>query len=270
MGRPLLIFQFCFSWLARPGDAQRDDRNAADQAVDADGVGRLFRHDPREQAGEALKKAKEAAEELGDKIAESPITKKAADTAEKVGAVVLDKGGKAIDKAADLAEEVGEQVLDKGGKLLERLKDTAEDVGGKIIKKSEELYDKAQKAAAEEQAGDDLVDQADKATADSGAQLDDLMEKAKKMAEEPPAKPKSKLEDSLLDEKDDFWAKAQRYSEGDYHNEGARKKDGEISITNAEPAEKPKNEGKVKGFEDLDGDGDEIIDDAIVVDDDDD
>ena len=66
---------------------------------------------------------------------------------------------------------------------------------------------------------------------------------------------------SLLDGKDDFFSKANQYADGDY---GAFD-DGKPKIVKnedvVEPLQKP---GKAAGFEDLDGDGDEIIDDAIM------
>ena len=63
---------------------------------------------------------------------------------------------------------------------------------------------------------------------------------------------------------DSFFDKAQRYADGDYHDEGGK----EMQIKK-DPDYKPREkEGKVRGFEDLDGDGDEIIDDAIIDEDD--
>jgi hypothetical protein len=70
------------------------------------------------------------------------------------------------------------------------------------------------------------------------------------------------VKDSLLEGKDDFFEKAKRFAEGDYRNEG--KKTGDMKMEK-NPDYKPKKDGgKATGFDDLDGDGDEIIDDAII------
>jgi hypothetical protein len=66
---------------------------------------------------------------------------------------------------------------------------------------------------------------------------------------------------------DSFFDKAERYASGDYADEGTPA--GKDVTIRKDPDYKPKeNTGKVKGFDDLDGDGDEIIDDAILDDDD--
>ena len=69
------------------------------------------------------------------------------------------------------------------------------------------------------------------------------------------------LEKSTLEGKDDFFAKADRYARGDFQKEGA------INIVDAEktePVEKEPFKGDIHGFDDADGDGDPLIDDAII------
>ena len=72
------------------------------------------------------------------------------------------------------------------------------------------------------------------------------------------------LEKSTLEGKDDFFAKAERFAEGDYHNEG----EGTVRILDSKekeaPQEKEPFKGDIHGFEDTDGDGDPLIDDAII------
>ena len=65
---------------------------------------------------------------------------------------------------------------------------------------------------------------------------------------------------SLLDDKDDFWSKADKYADGDYSMGKAQ------IIKNTTPESDDKLDlDPLKGFEDGDGDGNEIIDDAIIV-----
>ena len=80
------------------------------------------------------------------------------------------------------------------------------------------------------------------------------------------------LKKGALDTKDSFFEKAARFADGDYHNEGAPRPEGEISITDAPEGYVAKNkqgDTPLPGFEDSDGDGNELIDDATIVEDDD-
>ena len=105
---------------------------------------------------------------------------------------------------------------------------------------------------------------------------EDLSEKLKEQTDDFDVPRETKMgydnaKGSLLDGQDDFFAKADRFARGDYHNTGKDPADevieeGNIEIRQNPDYVKPVNEGKVKGFEDLDGDSDEIIDDAIILD----
>ena len=180
------------------------------------------------KVGNMASKAADSAKKAGQKIAKNPVVEKAADISEKVGAKVLDVGEDLVEKGKDVSEKVGEQVL--------KAKD-------KIVKKAKEI------------------------TADLGEKLDATIEKAEKMAAEEKANPTPEFAEtpldasgSLLDGKDDFFSKAAAYSEGDH---GAFS-EGKIEITTPTPDPVVK-EIKAAGFTDLDGDGDEITDDAIVI-----
>ena len=82
----------------------------------------------------------------------------------------------------------------------------------------------------------------------------------------------------MLDDKDDFFARAEKYAAGDYHGTGKTNTPPppapeEDSVLELLPLPDDKKEsgsfsGEVKGYEDLDGDGDPVIDDAIIVEDD--
>ncbi len=178
--------------------------------------------------GNIVDKGKEAWDDISEKVGESEIVKKAADISEDVGEKILDAGEGFMDKAKDVSESIGEKVLD--------------------VK-------------------DDLMDKARDLTSDLSEKLDDTIEKAQKMEAEEAAIPKKDFADetldtggSLLDGTDDFFEKASRYADGDYS--GALEGKTEI-IEPIEPVEK-KPPAKAAGFEDLDGDGNEMIDDAII------
>ncbi|MBK8491817.1 MAG: hypothetical protein IPL49_13250 [Saprospirales bacterium] len=197
----------------------------------------------------------------------NPLLKKAASTAEKVGEKVLDAGDKAMEKASELAEKVGEQLKTKGEDMLHTFKGAAE----KASDKFEALFDKAQEEAAKEEAESSIVKDAKKTIDETTSQMEDFMSKAKEFTDEPP-KTSPNLGKSELAGKDDFFEKAKRFAEGDYHGTGKKTEEGKITLSE-DPTHEPKkkdNGGAIKGFDDLDGDGDHLIDDAIIDDGDDD
>lgn len=98
----------------------------------------------------------------------------------------------------------------------------------------------------------------------------DLEEKMRKKDEEAEAKlknPKHKLGDDLLSSYDSLFEKAKSFNDRfeknvkDRFNLGDNDK---IKITEVEPPKKDDTPTKIHGFEDLDGDGDPIFDDAIL------
>ncbi|MCB0644697.1 MAG: hypothetical protein KDC44_23795, partial [Phaeodactylibacter sp.] len=84
-----------------------------------------------------------------------------------------------------------------------------------------------------------------------------------KMEDRPASKINPKLTKSPLDGTDDFFAKAARFADGDYHNSGKPKPEGEITLSESDAPEEPLaiDNRKAAGFEDADGDGNEIVDD---------
>ncbi len=151
----------------------------------------------------------------------------------------------AKDKLKDVSERVGKEVLDKGGKLLDRAAEKGADLKGKL----DELADKADAAVKREE-------------------MDEQIRKAKEAAEVAAARAKSfnyKEEkrdagDSLLSGTDSFFDRADRFAKGDYHDDGGK----QIKISKDPDHTPRKKEGTLPGFEDRDGDGDELIDDAII------
>lgn len=207
-----------------------------------------------EKAQEGKEKIKDWASETYEKMQDSPIVEKAGEISEKVGEKILGKDKENLRKAQETTEKVGEKVIETGKVALEKGKDISEKVGEKVI-----------------EAKDKIVEKAKEVTEKLGEKLDETIKKAEKMEAEEKAKPKSEfaekpidLEDSLLDDTDDFFSKADSYAKGDYHSFST-----EPVISKQEPEKANAKEAeniKAAGFEDNDGDGDEIADDAVIID----
>ena len=131
------------------------------------------------------------------------------------------------------------------------IKDVANTIGSKVIAASSDLSDRATEVGAK------ISDK-----------LDDTVRKAEEWAAEEAAEPKYKdpnpeLGKSSLEDKDDFFAKAAAFADGRY--EDVRDPfSGKPKIVGKNEVEKPINTNPLPGFEDLDGDGNEIIDDALI------
>lgn len=183
------------------------------------------------------------------------LTDKAGNLAEKVGEQVLDAGEKLTEKAGRAAEELGSKALAKGSEALEKAKELAEDLGAKLRSARDELMKKAEEEAANSgEASKDLSER----IAKLNRRIEDAISgNNTKFADKP-----LDLGGSELDKHDSFWDKAAKFAEGDY----AAVKPTSPRISKDSPENSP-GKGSVKGFKDLDGDGDEIIDDAIIDDD---
>ena len=105
--------------------------------------------------------------------------------------------------------------------------------------------------------------------------VDRLSEKLKETAggDEVPKEPQigyDNLKKSALESKDDFFEKASRYADGDYHAFNPNADQPQIVPSEDVTSEDKKPfQGTIAGFEDHDGDGDPLIDDAIIEEDDD-
>ena len=198
-----------------------------------------------EQKEPEKEKAKTKFDELGEDVARAAgeAGKRAQEVSEKVGRRVL-----------DTSDKINERLFEEGGKLWEKAKEKGEGLMGRF----DNLVDKANEEA-EKESLDDLTEQA--------REMEDELERRVKERGS-----KSNAENLEQDRKkgplggmDSFFDKAARYAKGDYTGEDKPEK--EVTIRK-DPDYKPKeNKGKVKGFDDHDGDGDEIIDDAIIDDD---
>lgn len=169
----------------------------------------------------------------------------ALDAAAKAGAAAKERADKLAGKIGEVSEKVGGEILEKGDDILSRAAETGADMKGKF---------------------DDFVDHANQEA--EKMKMEDTVEAAKRAAERAEARARAfddkeadrDTSESTLSGTDSFFDRAARFAEGDYHNEGGK----EMTIKEDEDA-KPKPEGGlIAGFLDSDGDGDSLIDDAII------
>ena len=177
------------------------------------------------------------------------------------------------DAALDAAAKAGLAAKEQAGKLAGKIGDVSERVGAKVMQHGDVALSKAAEKGAELKGKfDDFVDHAN-VEADK-MKLEESIEKAKRAGEQAEARARAfdgkegerDTSESTLDGTDSFFERAGRFADGDYQNEGGK----DMTIKkNPHPEQKPKG-GMIAGFEDADGDGDSLIDDAILDEDDDD
>jgi ElaB/YqjD/DUF883 family membrane-anchored ribosome-binding protein len=244
-----------------------------------------------EKASDFVDGAKDMANKTYDSLAKNEMVNKTGNVAEGVGEKILDAGKKIEEKAGNIAENLGEIILDKGGDLLEKGKDLSENIGekihdiagetlektsdlaGTILDRTNELVEKA----GEEAAKYNLDNQIDEASS-LGEKLEKHIKGEDILDQKDPPIGYDKLSESLLEEKDDFWSKAEKYAKGDYSTKAKEETPSNTNdiFANTEERQKQLNEaeeevpekepfkGDIKGFTDNDGDGDPLIDDAII------
>ena len=245
-----------------------------------------------DKAGDALSGVKDAASNTYDSLAESEFVQSAGSTAENVGGKILDTGSDLANKAGEIAENVGGKVMETGNELLGKGTELSENVGGKVLDVAETAKNKAKEMGDKlMEKGSELSEKAEAEAAqynldnniDEASSLSDRLEAHVKgedvMNQKDPKIGYDNLEGSLLDDKDDFFSKAERYAEGNYSGRAttppetpdADEPTNDIFANTAErqkeleeASEKEPFQGEVKGFNDADGDGDPVIDDAII------
>lgn len=150
------------------------------------------------------------------------------------------------DKIADVSQKVGKEVLEKGDEFLNR----AAEAGSAAKEKFDDFVDHAN-VEAEKMKMEDAIEDAKTAAAqaEARARAFDGDEATRDTSE------------SILDGTDSFFDRADRFAKGDYHNDPTRP-----SVVPTEPDAPKKPEGGIiSGFLDSDGDGDSLIDDAMIV-----
>lgn len=163
------------------------------------------------------------------------------------------------DDAEDMMDKVKDGLGKAGEMLSEGIKETTEFLGdslketGRFFKEGSEGAGKIIK--------EDIIPKAKEAKEKLDVKVEDLTEKLKDYADAPIEKTEgSGLDESLFETHGGFFSKMEKYAD---EIEG-KTKEGEIEITKVPTTEKPKDDSKIFGFDDLDGDGDELIDDAII------
>lgn len=156
--------------------------------------------------------------------------------------------GTAKDKAREFAEKVGEDVIDKADELYDKGKEKFSELADKGKKKAERLKEKAQETY------DDLYEKA--------KEQEEIDQNTPEYAEDSHADKLRKTD--LMEGTDDFFSKAEKFAEGDY--KAAREGTVDVRENKEEQNSPKKDDRKVAGFEDRDGDGDELIDDAEIED----
>lgn len=155
-------------------------------------------------------------------------------------------------KSPEWLEKAGDKASELGDAAGEKFKDLSEKIGKKAMDLSDELSEKTRKLA-------DKLDE----------KLDEIDAKARKMAEDDAKNETPRdhaptrhdenphLTGSTLEHTDSFFDKAKRFADGESITPDIMKptdNDGKASSSTK----------KAYGFDDLDGDGNEIIDDAII------
>lgn len=261
--------------------AKESGKEASDRlAADLEDMGEKI----AQRTDEQMQKAQMKSEEIGGKILE---------TTEHVGEEVLKRTSEFWEKTKKTAEDLSEDILEKTKKenpstsstnKNDMQTNTPDDLANDLINEAfeESSFDTTTSTEQSSTTSNPMHRQAAEQVEEQDSIFENLMNKAEDLSD----KLKDKVGDfdapretkigydnakgSLLEGQDDFFARAQRFADGDYHNTGTeqpKQKVGDFEIRRDPDYQKPKNEGTVKGFEDMDGDGDEIIDDAIILDD---
>ena len=228
-----------------------------------------FKESFSEKASDFVDGAKDVANKTYDSLAENEMVNKAGDIAENVGEKILDAGKAFEEKAGSVAENVGGVILDKGSDIM----DKANDLGSNILDKTNDLVEKANAEAAK----DNLKNQIDEASS-LGERLENHVKGKDILDQKDPPIGYDKLDESLLEGNDDFWSKAEKYAQGDYSGKGkeetpsasndifanTEERQKQLEEPTEEAPKKKPFKGEIKGFTDIDGDGDPLIDDAII------
>lgn len=159
-----------------------------------------------------------------------------------------------------LVEKVGEKTLEKAEDLGNKVLEATEGLGEKF----ESLSEKVGKKALETK--DHLVDKAKDAAQYIDQKLDETMVKAKELDAELNkndqdgdgfADTPADLSKSTLSGTDDFFEKAKRFADGEPLED-------KVKIEKPSDTNVKGPEYSAYGMEDLDGDGNELVDDAII------
>jgi len=226
---------------------------------------------------DAFDTLKDTAGSTFDSIKDSELVEKASDTMGNLGETVVGVSGSILGKAKDAGSDLlgkAKDTMDNIGdsEAMKKTADFTESVGDKVLDTGESFMEKVGNPVGEKMSEmkDDIVERAKETTGDLKEKLDETIVKAEAMAAEEKLNPPKEFADdtldaggSLLEGTDDFFSKADKWADGDH---GAFS-EGKISILDEKSPLDAKPAIKAAGFTDLDGDGDEIIDDALILED---
>lgn len=202
-----------------------------------------IKSDVNKSGSEFIDNLKQKSSEVIDDITDSEIYKNTVDVVEKAGDKVLDTGELFIEKSKEFIDGPGK-------KVAETFKETSEDIGETIFA-----------------GGKTIANKASEITKNLGNKLDETIQKAEEMAKKEKvgndnldfAEKPMDIKDSELNDKDDFFDKADKFASGEYSdNPQAR-------IIGKEENVKEVN-NNIDGFTDVDNDGNPLIDDAEIID----
>ena len=240
-----------------------------------------------DRAPDYIKKGKDALEELGDAVFKEPEptsdpstqqAKKIIDDEFNFGNLDLTaekdapkSGSVDFEDELDEAEPITpnepsafRQVADSGLDAAARTGLAAKQQAGKL---GDEILDRAAQAGASLKGKTDaFVEHANREA--EKMKLEDSIRQAKAAAEQAEARARAfdgkegqrDASESTLSGTDSFFDRADRFARGDYQNEGGK----DLRVQD-DPDYQPKKKGDlIAGFLDSDGDGDSLIDDAII------
>ena len=229
---------------------------------------------------DAGKTAEEKAREGFDKVSEYT---------ERVGKDVLEKSKPIVDKFQDTSEEIGRTILEKGKDFSGKAEQFTEDIGRKILDASDDIWKSTQQKAEDINKSSEPKRPTTSEKEDAiNSLFDDEPKRHSHSDETPPTPPKepfvpkedpfkkyegsnerSSHMDALKDtpgfgSSGSFFDKADRFASGDYDGVKDGPQIKKTPETTDEPVKKEDWKEPVYGFEDTDGDGDPLIDDAII------
>lgn len=200
-----------------------------------------------DKAEDLWEQSKDLSADVVESVRNNDITKQVSDKFDDIKEDL--SNNEMVKKAATFTENIGSEVMQKGSVLLSKAGDVAEDLGSKANDLKDKLVDRA------EEIKEDVTKKVDKMVADE--KIAEAIDESK--IEGGFAKETLNTGDSLLKGTDDFFSRASKYADGEHD---AFNK-GKMDITQG--ISEPKTPAIAAGFTDLDGDGNELIDDALVI-----
>ncbi len=204
-------------------------------------------------------------EEKVDPIEDALKESSKADELIKKAEMLLQKGKEKWSESTEGLDEKLSDGLKKTGEFMgESMKET-----GRFLKETTKetgRFFKEGKEQAEEFLKEKVAPKAKEAKENWDKKVDDWTDQLKDYSEQPIKKTEgSDLDESFMDVHSDFFKKAEKWADKfDEEEERKKAKPGDIKITENPDAKNPKDgDDKLHGFEDRDGDGDDLIDDAI-------